>query len=86
MEITTVRIGEFRTRSEQAAFRAEVAETAKAALEEQIRRWREQKERRKAALVALREESITTRKNSFKKDLEPPKIYQPLGKILKMKF
>ncbi|KAK1357695.1 hypothetical protein POM88_050951 [Heracleum sosnowskyi] len=69
----------------QAVWRAEVAEKAKALLEEEIRKWKEKEDKRKVALEALRQESISL-KNSFRKHPEPPKTYQPLGKILKMKF
>ncbi|KAK4568138.1 hypothetical protein RGQ29_003778 [Quercus rubra] len=57
LETATVKIGEFRNRAEQAVSRAELAEKAKVAIEEQLKKWREQKQRRKAALAALREES-----------------------------
>lgn len=85
MEMTAARIGEFRTRAEQAVWRAEVAEKAKALLEEEKRKWKEKEDKRKVAFEALRQESISL-KNSFRKHHEPPKTYQPLGKILKMKF
>lgn len=85
MEMTAARIGEFRTRAEQAVWRAEVAEKAKALLEEEKRKWKEKEDKRKVAFEALRQESISF-KNSFRKHPEPPKTYQPLGKILKMKF
>lgn len=85
LESATVKIGEFRTRAEQAVTRAEVAEFGKAALEAQIQRWREHKERRKAASVALREESISRENYSFKyDDDDASKTYQPLSKLLKM--
>ncbi|WOG99603.1 hypothetical protein DCAR_0518956 [Daucus carota subsp. sativus] len=85
MEMTAGKIGELRTRAEQAVWRAEVAEKAKALLEEERKKWRVKEEKRKVALEALRQESISLQK-SFKKHPEPPKTYQPLGKILKMKF
>ncbi|CAK9134673.1 unnamed protein product [Ilex paraguariensis] len=85
LDIATVKIGEFRTRAEQAASRAEAAEKAKAALEEHIRRWKEQKARRRAAITALREESISRESYSLS-DEQAPKHYQPLGKVLNMKF
>lgn len=84
LEAATARMRELRARAEQARSRAEVAELGKAAVEEQIRRWRLQKEKRNSALAALREESIS-RSFSFKCD-EAPKPYQPLSKILNMKF
>ncbi|XP_010045595.2 ELKS/Rab6-interacting/CAST family member 1 [Eucalyptus grandis] len=85
LEAASKRISEFRTRAEQAASRAEAAETAKAALEDQLQRWREQKQRRKAALAVLREESIS-------REIDPtafvrtPASHLPLFKILNMKF
>ncbi|KAA8542501.1 hypothetical protein F0562_023653 [Nyssa sinensis] len=85
LEIAAVKIGEFRTRAEQAASRAVVAERAKAELEDKIRWRREHRERRKAALAALREESFPKDSSSFKYE-EVPKTYQPLGKVLNMEF
>ncbi|KAK3440271.1 hypothetical protein EUGRSUZ_B00555 [Eucalyptus grandis] len=85
LEAASKRISEFRTRAEQAASRVEAAETAKAALEDQLQRWREQKQRRKAALAVLREESIS-------REIDPtafvttPASHLPLFKILNMKF
>ncbi|KAI6683171.1 hypothetical protein NL676_029084 [Syzygium grande] len=85
LEVASARIGQFRTRAEQAASRAEAAENAKAALEDQLRRWREQKQRRKAALAALREESISREFNPPMID-RTPASHTPLFKILDMKF
>ncbi|KAK6261675.1 hypothetical protein QUC31_007491 [Theobroma cacao] len=85
LEVAMVKIGLFRNRAEQAATRAEAAEKAKATLEDQLRMWQEQKQRRKAALAALREESAP-------KQFSPPTIEklptknQPLGKVLNIKF
>ncbi|XWS60489.1 hypothetical protein CRYUN_Cryun07bG0040500 [Craigia yunnanensis] len=85
LDVAMVKIGLFRNRAEQAATRAEAAEKAKATLEDKLRMWQEQKQRRKAALAALREESAP-------KQFSPPTIekspkkYQPLGKVLNMKF
>ncbi|XVF11863.1 hypothetical protein REPUB_Repub08aG0063900 [Reevesia pubescens] len=84
LEVAMVKIGLFRNRAEQAATRAEAAEKAKATLEDQLRKWQEQKQRRKAALAALREESAP-------KQFSPPTIqklptkYRSLGKVLNMK-
>ncbi|KAF8037369.1 hypothetical protein BT93_B0319 [Corymbia citriodora subsp. variegata] len=86
LEAASARIGEFRTRAEQAASRAEAAENAKAALEDQIRRWREQKQRRKAAWAALREESISTEIIDPPTFDRTPATHTPLFKILNMKF
>ncbi|XWS47977.1 hypothetical protein CRYUN_Cryun13aG0031900 [Craigia yunnanensis] len=85
LEVAMVKIGLFRNRAEQAATRAEAAEKAKATLEDQLRMWQDQKQRRKAALAALKEESAP-------KQFSPPTIkklptpYLPLGKVLNMKF
>ncbi|PKI72152.1 hypothetical protein CRG98_007471 [Punica granatum] len=86
LEAAMVKTGEFRTRAEQAMSRAESAEKAKWALEDQLRKWREQKQRRKMALAVLRDESEPPKFN-------PPPAYDetvstrpPLGKFLNMKF
>ncbi|XP_058068780.1 putative WEB family protein At4g17210 [Magnolia sinica] len=69
---------------EHSVKRAELAECAKAAIEDQLRKWREHKQRRRAALTALREESS--------RDSRPPICdnkslsYQPLGKVLNMEL
>lgn len=80
------KIMEFRTRAEQAIGRAESAEKAELVLEDQLMQWQEKRQRKKAALAALREESAL-RKYS------PPITYDqtvlthpPLGKVLNMKF
>ncbi|KAJ7978467.1 protein WEAK CHLOROPLAST MOVEMENT UNDER BLUE LIGHT-like 1 [Quillaja saponaria] len=85
LEVAKTKIGELRTRTEQALSRAESAEKAKSAVKDQLRRWREHKQKRKAALAALREVS-TPRKSSPSTSYETPKPYQPLGKMLNMKF
>ncbi|XP_075112775.1 uncharacterized protein LOC107820750 isoform X2 [Nicotiana tabacum] len=85
LKTATVKISELRTRAEQAISRAEAAEKGKATLEDQIKRWKEHKERKKAALAALREESISKEIAEYKADITP-KTLQPLGKVLKMKF
>ena len=46
LEIATAKIGEFKNRAEQVVSRAELAEKAKVAIEEQLRKWIEQKQRR----------------------------------------
>nr|XP_033508789.1 protein WEAK CHLOROPLAST MOVEMENT UNDER BLUE LIGHT-like 3 isoform X2 [Nicotiana tomentosiformis]XP_033508791.1 protein WEAK CHLOROPLAST MOVEMENT UNDER BLUE LIGHT-like 3 isoform X2 [Nicotiana tomentosiformis] len=85
LKTATVKINELRTRAEQAISRAEAAEKGKAGLEDQIKRWKEHKERKKAALAALREESISREITEYKADTTP-KTLQPLGKVLRMKF
>ena len=85
LEFAMVRIAEFRTQAEQAVSRAEMAEKAKAAIEEQLRQWREQRQRKRAALAALHEESVRKENNILKFE-QTPTTYQPLGKVLNMKF
>ncbi|KAJ9163571.1 hypothetical protein P3X46_023222 [Hevea brasiliensis] len=85
LEVATAKVSEFRTRTEQAVTRAEAAERAKLALEDQLRKWREQKKRRKAALAALREESLSREYGSSSYD-KTPTNYQPLGKVLNMEY
>ncbi|KAL8465189.1 hypothetical protein ACS0TY_034620 [Phlomoides rotata] len=87
LEIMMSKMGEMRTRVAQAMSRAEAAEKGKGVLEEQIRKRKEVKKRRRAALAALREESISTLDdNSIQRDTSSAKTYQPLGKVLNMKF
>ncbi|CAL5374580.1 unnamed protein product [Camellia sinensis] len=86
LEIARVKIGEFRNRAEQASSRAEAAEKVKMALEDQMKNWREQRQRRKIALAALREESFPKESSSSFSYEQPPKNYQPLGTVLNMKF
>ncbi|PHU24043.1 hypothetical protein BC332_09150 [Capsicum chinense] len=85
LKTATLKISELRTRAEQAISRAEAAEKRKAALENQIKRWKEHKERKKAALTALREESISREITEYEPD-NSPKIKQPLRKVLRMEF
>ncbi|KAK7388904.1 hypothetical protein VNO78_23731 [Psophocarpus tetragonolobus] len=87
LENASVKISELRARAEQALSRAELAENAKAALEDKIRRHREHRQRRRAALTALREESTPkpfSPSSSYGQGT--PKTYQPLGKVLNMKL
>ncbi|XP_022889820.1 putative WEB family protein At4g17210 isoform X2 [Olea europaea var. sylvestris] len=86
LEAVTLKIGEHRTRAEQAISRAEAAEKAKVQLEEQKRRWKEHKERRKAAIAELREESYSKDYIASYKHDNDITNYQPLGKVLNMKF
>ncbi|KAI3832671.1 hypothetical protein MKW98_002217 [Papaver atlanticum] len=44
--------------SEKAVHRAEMAERAKEAVEDQLRKWREQKQRRRVALASFRNEPV----------------------------
>ncbi|XP_022988505.1 putative WEB family protein At4g17210 [Cucurbita maxima] len=85
LEAASIRIGEFRSRAEQAATRAEMAEKAKDAVEDQLRKWREHKQRRKAALAAMKEVSAPPK---FKPPMHEGSstTYQPLGKVLNLKL
>ncbi|XVE56878.1 hypothetical protein DITRI_Ditri04bG0045700 [Diplodiscus trichospermus] len=87
LEVAMAKIGLFRNRTEQAATRAEAAEKAKATLKDQLRSWQEQKQRRKAALAALREESAPKQFSLPSPTVEKlPTKYQPLGTVLNLKF
>ena len=85
LEVAMIKIGLFRNRAQQATTRAEAAEKAKATFEDQLRMWQEQKQRRKAALAALREESAPKQFSSPTIEKLPTK-YQPLGKVLNINF
>lgn len=85
LEGAMAKIGELRNRVEQAMTRADAAEKAKAGLEDQIRRYKEHKQKKSAALVALKEVSEPKPMN-FPTYEKIPATYQPLGKVLNMKF
>ncbi|KAE8655212.1 Detected protein of unknown function [Hibiscus syriacus] len=85
LKVAMTKIGLFWNRAEQAATRAEAAEKARATAEDQLRKWQEQKQRRKAALTALREESAS--KQFSPSTIEKlPTNHQPLGQVLNLKF
>lgn len=88
LENALVKIVELRARAEQALSRAELAENAKAALEDKIRRHREHRQKRKAAMTALREVStpVPFSPSTSHGSGRTPKTYQPLGKVLNMKL
>jgi hypothetical protein len=85
LELAMVKVGEFRNRAEQAVSRAELAEKAKAVVEDHLRRSRQKQQRIKAAIAALREESAPKEFNSPRFDKQPT-VEIPLGKVLNMKF
>ncbi|CAI8610106.1 unnamed protein product [Vicia faba] len=85
LENASLKISEMRNRAEQAISRAELAENGKAALEDKIRRHREHRTRKKAALTALREES-TPKPFTPSTSYGTPSMYQPLSKVLNMKL
>ncbi|XP_061346639.1 uncharacterized protein LOC133292260 [Gastrolobium bilobum] len=86
VESASVKIAQLRARAEQALSRAESAENAKAALEDKIRRHKEHKQKRRAALDALREESTPKQFSPSTSNGTTPGSYQPLGKVLNMKL
>lgn len=85
LEGATAKIRELRNRVEQAMTRADAAERAKAGLEDQIRRYKERKQKKSAGIVALKEVSEPKPMN-FPTYEKIPATYQPLGKVLNMKF
>lgn len=85
LENASLKISEMRNRAEQAISRAELAENGKAALEDKIRKHREHRLRKKAALTALREES-TPKPFTPSTSYGTPSMYQPLSKVLNMKL
>ncbi|KAL5723022.1 hypothetical protein ACHQM5_006468 [Ranunculus cassubicifolius] len=83
LEAAKLEIKELRLITDQAMTKADQADKAKIALEGQLRKWREHKERRRAATIAALREDLTHT------DTIPPTIptpYQPLSKVLNMKF
>lgn len=85
LEGAMAKIGELRNRVEQAMTRADAAEKAKAGLEDHIKRYKEHKQKKNVALVALKEVSEPKPMN-FPTYEKIPATYQPLGKVLNMKF
>lgn len=87
LEAANEKIAEFRNRAEQAVSRAETAEKAKAGIEDQLRKWKEHKQKRKAALAALREVSAPKEyESTFPTYSSSPITHPQLGKVLNMKF
>lgn len=87
LESANAKITEFRNRAEQAVSRAEMAEKAKAGLEDRLRKRNEHKQKRKAALAALREVSAPRGYDSTHPTYSiSPSTHPPLGKVLNMKF
>jgi hypothetical protein len=86
LKSANAKIAEFRNRTEQAVSRAEMAEKAKAGLEDQLRKRKEHQQKRKAALAALREVSAPREYESTPTNSISPNTHPPLGKVLNMKF
>nr|XP_048330718.1 protein WEAK CHLOROPLAST MOVEMENT UNDER BLUE LIGHT 1-like [Ziziphus jujuba var. spinosa] len=80
LEAANAKIAEFRNRAVQAVSRAETAEKAKAQIEDQLRKWREHKQKRKAALAALRDVSVPKEDESILTYSSLPRTYPQLGK------
>ncbi|KAM0979850.1 hypothetical protein ACFX13_015917 [Malus domestica] len=70
LEAAMEKVAQFRNRAEQATTRADLAERAKDRLEDRIRIWRKVKQKRRAALAALREVSLP-------KQFSPPAYESP---------
>lgn len=87
LEAAKRKIGELRRRAEQAKTRAEAAEKAKMKMEDEFRKWEEQRQRRRAAFASLREE-CEQREYRYQNKEKTPETYQPmpLGKVLNIKF
>ncbi|XP_077211482.1 WEB family protein At1g12150-like isoform X2 [Tasmannia lanceolata] len=101
LEVKKEEIGELQSVVEQAVRRAEMAEKAKLAVEDHLRKWRQKEEKRRALLASLREESSRRESNtpaafrdeSISRESNPP-VYNnkklagnlSLGKVLKLKF
>ncbi|KAI4340133.1 hypothetical protein MLD38_025000 [Melastoma candidum] len=88
LEIAQAKVGEFRSRVVQAITRAEAAERSQALAEDQLRSWRERKQQRKAALVALQEglvsqESPTPPYEEMTSSRTSP--LAPLGEVLNLR-
>ncbi|KAL6175462.1 hypothetical protein ACLB2K_052103 [Fragaria x ananassa] len=93
LEAASEKVSHFRSRAEQAVTRAVLAEAAKAGLEDQIRRWREHRQKRRAALNALREVAApkeygyhAPQEFSLPEYDEIEKENPPLGQVLDLKF
>ncbi|GMN54226.1 hypothetical protein TIFTF001_023358 [Ficus carica] len=87
LDAATAKVAEFRNRAEQAICRAEMAERAKTAIEDQLRKWRDERQKKKAALAALKEVSASREISSISTENKPQvTYYQPLYKVLNMKF
>ncbi|KAF4403102.1 hypothetical protein G4B88_027873 [Cannabis sativa] len=88
LDAALAKVAEFRNRGEQANFRAEMAEKAKAAIEDQLRKWREDRQKKKLALVAVPSVASSSRNliSSSIGENPPPTHHQPLYKLLNMKF
>eukprot|EP00268_Persea_americana_P066753 TRINITY_DN9127_c0_g1_i1.p1 TRINITY_DN9127_c0_g1~~TRINITY_DN9127_c0_g1_i1.p1 ORF type:complete len:574 (+),score=196.26 TRINITY_DN9127_c0_g1_i1:213-1934(+) len=84
LEAKTAEIRGLKSVADEATRRANMAENAKMAIEDQLRKWREQNQRRREALAALREESTLREGNP--PIIEKSPSYVPLGKILNLKF
>ncbi|KAK9114439.1 hypothetical protein Syun_021236 [Stephania yunnanensis] len=85
LETASAEITKLKSVAEKAISRAESAEKAKTAVEGQLRKWRDQKHKKREALDALRQESRTKAWHPPNSQLET-KSYLTLGKVLNMQF
>lgn len=87
LDAAMTKVAEFRNRAEQAICRAEMAERAKTAIEDQLRKWRDERQKKKAAIAALKEVSTSREISNISPENKPQvTYYQPLYKVLNMKF
>lgn len=84
LESKNAEIRDLKSAANEAVRRANMAENAKVAIEDQLRKWREQRQRRRAILAALREEA--TLRESNPPLSEKSSTYVPLAEVLNMKF
>ncbi|KAJ8753318.1 hypothetical protein K2173_019717 [Erythroxylum novogranatense] len=85
LQIAMTKIMDLRTRSEHAVTRAEAVEKAKASLDDQINQLRDRKQRRRAALASLRQES-SSKETSIITFASSPKKCVPLSEFLNIKL
>ncbi|XP_026400552.1 WEB family protein At1g12150-like [Papaver somniferum] len=87
LEASMAEIDKLKQFSEKAVQRAEMAERAKEGVEDQLRKWREQKQRRRVALASFRNERMQKESNPARLD-KITSMYEamPLGKVLNMKI
>ncbi|QHN80259.1 uncharacterized protein LOC107619885 [Arachis ipaensis] len=84
LEDATMKIVELKGECEEALNRVKLVEKEKMALEEKLKRQREHRHRKRAALAALREVS-TPQHFGASTSYGTPKVCQPLGKVLNIK-
>jgi chromosome segregation ATPase len=87
LEVANREIEEIKTASEQALHRAEMAEAAKRAVEGELRRWRENEQRKRAVVSAAAQDYINNEKNVISRSSIEKSVHsEPLGKVLNIKI